>query len=178
MMQADSVLFHEKQYFRKLWIILIVFGVASLMWVGFVQQIILGQPFGDNPGPDWFVILFTLLFGIGLPLLWLFMRLEVRVRPDEVDIHFWPFLRRRIPVAAIESVEARTYKPIREYGGWGIRWGLGKGIAYSVSGNRGVQLAVTQGRSPVMIGSRRADKLAAAIEKARGQAAGAGHSPG
>ncbi len=34
---------------------------------------------------------------------------------------------------------ARKYRPIREYGGWGIRYGW-NGRAYSTSGNEGVQL--------------------------------------
>jgi hypothetical protein len=61
----------------------------------------------------------------------------------------------------ILSAEAITYLPLRDYGGWGIRFGP-KGKAYNVCGNRGVQLTFTNG-SRLMIGSQRAEELAAAI---------------
>ena len=40
----------------------------------------------------------------------------------------------------------------REYGGWGIRGGLRGTKAYNVSGNRGVELMLADGRT-VLIGS-------------------------
>ncbi|MHC4643443.1 MAG: hypothetical protein ACYS32_17515, partial [Planctomycetota bacterium] len=59
----------------------------------------------------------------------------------------------------------RTYKPILEYGGWGIRCSFtGKGKAYNVSGNKGVQLVFTNGKK-LLIGSQQPDDLAAAIEE-------------
>jgi hypothetical protein len=39
---------------------------------------------------------------------------------------------------------------------------LGRGMAYTVSGNRGVQIELTSGRK-ILIGSRRPEELAAAI---------------
>ncbi|MHC4338483.1 MAG: hypothetical protein ACYSTG_11155 [Planctomycetota bacterium] len=59
---------------------------------------------------------------------------------------------------------ARTYKPIREYGGWGIRYSFRKGIgrAYNMSGNKGVQLVFKNGKK-LLIGSQKPDELAQAI---------------
>jgi hypothetical protein len=66
--------------------------------------------------------------------------------------------------------EARTYRPILEYGGWGIRYSpFGQGCAYNVSGNRGVQLELADGQR-ILIGSQRAEELARAIGEAKGQA--------
>ena len=45
----------------------------------------------------------------------------------------------------VAYAEARTYAPLREYGGWGIR-GLSRKRAYNVSGNRGVELSLVDGR--------------------------------
>jgi hypothetical protein len=40
---------------------------------------------------------------------------------------------------------ARKYRPIAEYGGWGIRWGK-SGKAYNAYGNIGVQLELIDGK--------------------------------
>ena len=70
---------------------------------------------------------------------------------------------RRIPLERIRCATAVTYSPLWDYGGWGIRCGR-KGIAYNVSGDRGVQLELERGR-PILIGSQRAEELARAIEE-------------
>ena len=71
-------------------------------------------------------------------------------------------MKRRIPLEDLKSVEARTYSPIREYGGWGFRYGR-SGKAYNVMGNRGVQLELKSGER-VLLGSQKAEDLAAAIQ--------------
>ena len=55
----------------------------------------------------------------------------------------------------------REYKPVVEYGGWGIKSGKG-GKVYNTSGNQGVQFVLKDG-SKLLIGSQKAHDLAAAI---------------
>ena len=64
---------------------------------------------------------------------------------------------------AMDYYAARVYRPIREYGGWGIRYGK-NGKAYNISGDRGVQLEL-QNSKPLLIGSQRADELAQTIQQ-------------
>ena len=160
----QDVGFHEVQWMRRVWwVMLLIAGVTVMAWVSFVQQIVLGQPFGSNPGPDWSVWLLWLLIGIGFPVFFCIMRLTVEVRADHVYIRYFPMMRRSIPLAEIEGVEARRFNPIGEYGGWGIKgWYLGK-TSYTVGGFHGAELTLKGGRR-VMIGSRRSEDLAAAIE--------------
>lgn len=162
---TQLIIFNEDQRFRQWWVWLVVFGVAALQWWGFIQQIVLGKPWGDNPGPDWMVGLFWLLFGIGLPVFFYTLRLTVEVTPDHIFIGYHPLTKRIIPLNDVERVEARTYKAIREYGGYGLR-GARRNTAYNVSGNQGVELTLSDGRR-VMIGSQRAAELALAIDSAR-----------
>jgi hypothetical protein len=62
------------------------------------------------------------------------------------------------------SVRARSYNPVLEYGGWGIRgWWRGRTI-YSVRGTQCVEIELQSGRI-VAIGSQRADELAAAVQQ-------------
>ena len=49
---SSSLLFREVQRFRQWYVVLILAVVAVLQWWGFVTQIVLGRPFGSNPGPD------------------------------------------------------------------------------------------------------------------------------
>ena len=132
-----------------------------MMWWGFFQQIIVGEPWGNNPGPDWMMWLLLILFGIGFPLAFYWMRLIVEVLDDSVSIHYVPLTRTIILLSDIQDVEARTYKPLHEYGGWGVRRRSNR-RAYNVSGNRGVELTLHDGRI-VMIGSQKAEELALAI---------------
>jgi hypothetical protein len=70
-----------------------------------------------------------------------------RIRVDHRHLHvrFFPLLRKSIPLEEIARWEARTYRPILEYGGSGLRYSW-KGRAYNVSGNRGVQLEMADGK--------------------------------
>jgi len=160
-------LFVEQQRFTQWWLWVVVGGIAALEWWGFVQQIILRRPFGDNPAPDSVMLVITMLFGIGLPWLMLSCRLVTVVRPDALYVRFVPFhLRpRAISYAEIKGCQAVRYSPLLDYGGWGIRMGRG-GMAYNVSGNLGVRLQLASGRH-LLIGSRDPSALAAAIDKAR-----------
>jgi len=138
----------------------LVFGVATTQWFAFLSQLLDGSWRGNVVGLA-ALGLFWLLFGVGLPLFFLLLRLEVDVYPQTVVIRFAPLLERTIPKLEIAGIEVRQYQPLGEFGGWGIR-GFGGRIAYNVRGNQGVELTLTDGRR-VLIGSRRAGELAAAI---------------
>lgn len=160
--QGFDTRFREEQRFKQWWIWLLILGLAAFSWWGFIQQIVLGQPYGSNPGPDWVIWLTFLLVGIGMPWLFAAMRLIVTVREDHITIRYKPFTTRRIGFEEIESFEDRTYKPIKEYAGWGIKGWSVERMSYSVSGKEGVELTLCDGNR-VMIGSRKAGQLAEAI---------------
>ena len=61
----------------------------------------------------------------------------------------------------------RIYRSFREYGGHGIRYGS-KGKAYTVSGDRGVQIELLNGKQ-LLIGSQRAEELVQAIQAKYGE---------
>jgi hypothetical protein len=123
----------------------------------------MGGVFGEIIFRDVLVLVIWVLVGILIPLLFILTCLTVEVRRDALYYRFFPFHRsfHRIDYVDIESCEARTYRPIREYGGWGIRLSS-RGKAYNVKGDRGVQLVFTDGRR-LLFGSQRADELASAI---------------
>jgi len=163
--------FEETQRFRQWWLVallsLIFVGEVGVFGYGLYRQLVLGQPFGNHPMSNTgliavsaVVIPFTTLLVFGL----LSMRLTVRVERDGLSVRFWPFVRRRIPWSELRGFRAVQYRPVREYGGWGIR-GMGKNKAYNVSGDRGVRLLL-DGDKKLLLGSQRAEALESAIAKA------------
>jgi hypothetical protein len=161
-------IYREEQRFRQRWVWLLVIGPAVLAWWSFVQQIIIGRPLGTTPSPDWVVWLILVSIGIGLPLLFLRLVLVLEVTRESVVIRFQPFARRVIRLSDIERIVVREYSAIKEYGGWGLKGWSREKVAYNVSGSRGVELFLRDGRS-VMLGSQRARELAEAIEGQRGR---------
>lgn len=93
-------------------------------------------------------------------------RLRTEVRADGVYVELWPLHRsfRRFTWDEIEEYEARRYSPLREFGGWGIRWAPGT-LAYNVSGDRGVWIERTDGRA-LLVGSRRPQEFVEAMDEA------------
>lgn len=90
------------------------------------------------------------------------LKMVTEVRDEGLYICFvWLWPERTIPWNEIRSVETRTYRPIRDFGGWGVRWAA-RGIVYHARGNRGVRLVLASDER-VLIGSQRADELAQAI---------------
>lgn len=157
--------FHEVQRFRQVWIWALLAPPVIVAWFGFIQQIVFGIPFGTKPGPDLALWLVWLLVGIGVPVLFWKAKLEIRVHDDRLNYHWFPILNRSVPLSDIKSATARTYRPIREYGGWGLRYGgKKKGWAYNIRGDRGVFIECHDGKC-FLLGSEEADKLADAINE-------------
>ncbi len=162
--ESEQISYREVQYFRQRWILLLALAAAGIAWYSFILQIVLGQEFGTNPSPDWVMWLIWLIVGIGLPLLIYMAKLVIEVKQDYLFIQFVPFTNRKIRFNEIKHVKARTYNPIREYGGWGIRWGFGNKRAYNISGNQGVGLTLNNGEN-ILIGSQNPDELARIISR-------------
>jgi hypothetical protein len=164
---TGDVHFRETQPMNRVgWVMFFVVGLAALMWYTLIMQVVMGQPVGSSPGPDWMVVLFWLLFGIFFPLAFYFLQMDVIVDPQAVRIKYKPFVDHSIPLAEIADCAARTYNPVREYGGWGIRGMMGAKRAYTTTGNEGVELTLGTGEQ-IMIGSQHAELLAKAINDLR-----------
>lgn len=166
-MDSKDVFYREVQRFRQPWIWIVIIFTMGLSWFSFIQQIISKVPFGARPAPDLVVIGMWILFGWAFPVMVYTAGLTTEIRGDGIHIRFIPFHRqyRTMPFDAIQTYEARTYRPLKEYGGWGIRYGAA-GKAYNVSGNRGVQLVLLSGRK-ILLGSQNPEELVLAIDSAK-----------
>ena len=162
----QDVIFREAQSFVQSWLWALILTAAGFAWFTFLFELFRSLPEGAGEGEVWPAAIIWVLVGMGLPALFLAARLIVEVRRDGLYYRYRPFHRRmhRIGLDEIEKAESRTYNPIREYGGWGIRsgWKRGTGKAYNVYGKRGLQLELTNGER-VLYGSQKAEELAAAL---------------
>lgn len=162
----SSILFKEKQRFRQWWIFLILIGMDGLFLFGVFTQVMGGQPFGDKPMSDTGLLTIT-GFLLLLTLLFISSRLDTIIREDGIYVRFFPFHLKfkYFPWENLAKTYVRSYSPIAEYGGWGLRLGIfGKGRAYNVSGNKGLQLEFSDGKR-LLIGTRKPDELKKALDR-------------
>lgn len=157
--RSSQARFSEVQYFRQPWALAIVGFIGILSWYVFLPTMLSGTVGLEG----WTAVLIVVVFGIAFPLLFLIIRLEVAVSDRILSFRMFPLQVkwREVPLADITGAEAITYRPMREYGGWGIRYGR-KGRAYTVSGNRGVYITSRSGM-PFLLGSCKPGDLAQTI---------------
>jgi len=154
--------FSERQQFRQWWL----WTILALTLIFPVVITINDSKRGYNAHT-----VQDIMIGAAIPVLIiiLFVIMQLRTRIDETGIYyrFFPihFQVLRIGWDEVEKAYVRQYKPLPEYGGWGIRMGLGgKGKAYNISGNWGLQLELKTGKK-ILIGSQKTDEIVALLEQ-------------
>ena len=157
MAEENDVIFREVQRF-SLWLRLMP-AFTAIVAIGIIGFLIIFQQFYIHPG----VIALTILAVICPVILLCVMKLETEVRSDGLYVRFFPVHIRYKKFTSEDLLEshARTYRPIAEYGGWGIKWGKA-GKAYNMSGKEGVQLVFKNGKR-LLIGSQKSGELVKAI---------------
>ena len=152
----EDVVFSEKQRFNQWWIWLILLVSNFSFLIGC---------FLEASKADRTALVVGLLVVFAVTLLILRFRLETEIKRDGVYVRVPPLLLkwRFYPWENIAKAYIREYKPILEYGGWGIR-GLGKNRALNISGNIGLQLEFTDGKK-MLIGTNNWDDLQKALVK-------------
>ena len=95
--------------------------------------------------------------------------LRVEVSEDSLKYQFFPFHIKvyEIRFADIDSFTELIYSPLKDYGGWGIKNSF-SGIAYNVSGNKGVKIFLKNGKK-VLFGTQKPHKFFEALNKATQQ---------
>jgi hypothetical protein len=93
------------------------------------------------------------------------MKLYVEITHNDIRFRFPPFLNKwkSINKIEIERFEVRTYKPVWEYGGWGIK-GNTRNKAYNVKGNIGLQIYLKDSKK-VLFGTQHKQAIRLAMER-------------
>jgi hypothetical protein len=164
--------FKEEQKFNQawLWITLFISFVFTLgtMAHGINRQIIHGIKFGNNPMSNKALVLtfvFVLLACLAVVILLRISNLKVIIDRFGIEFRFFPFHLhyRKIEWDEVESYEVIKYKPLLDYGGWGIRYGF-IGKAYNVRGNMGLKLKLKNGKN-ILFGTQKAEELREFLNK-------------
>lgn len=163
----------------QIWFMYIAFLIflAGSGWV-FYQELILSVPRGSRPTSDAQLQLTLVISLIVFSILIFFMhciKLVTKIDEKSISIRFTPLQRKPkvITKEQISRYKIRKYKPIIEYGGWGLRATNDIpisyrrrrfGIAYNVSGNIGLQLYLTNTRK-ILIGTQNPTGIEHAMKK-------------
>lgn len=156
----DKILFKERQKFNQWWLWLILLTINGVFLISLYRQLILGHETGSNPISDTGLIIVTGCFLL-FTLIFANIRLDTIIKNDGIYVQFFPFHFRfkHFTWESLSKSHLRTYSPLKEYGGWGIRIGLfGIGMAYNISGKDGLQL-VFKNNKKLLIGTNKIDEL-------------------
>lgn len=147
--------YHEVQRFKNPIILIVLPAVQVLFGIGLVYQVFLKKPFGTNPVEDWVLIMINALI-FGLIVLFLASKLELSMDEKGITYRFFPFHRKTFFVAWEDVLrpEVRTYSPIGEFGGWGLRGGKNN-RCYTMYGTMGIDVLLKDGRR-ILFGTQKA----------------------
>jgi amino acid transporter len=154
----DKILFAEKQKIIQWWIWLLIVGFNFVFYWMMYMQLVLGKQVGDSPISDLGVVLIYIPMLL-ITILFFYFKLETRIEKEGIYVRFFPFhIRFRFyPWESIEKVYTRTYKPMKEYGGWGIK-GSSSNRTFNFSGKEGLQLELKNGNK-LLIGTQKIAEL-------------------
>jgi hypothetical protein len=153
-----GMVFQESQRFTQWWLWLIVIVMDAGYSFALGRHIFLQMQAGLDPQintgmliPVAIVFLITLLF--------ILLRLDTIIDDAGIHVRFFPFHMsfRHYGWETISNCFVRKYKPLLEYGGWGIR-GTGKNKALNVKGDMGIQIEFFDGKR-LLIGTSKFEEV-------------------
>ncbi|KQS93993.1 hypothetical protein [Chryseobacterium sp. Leaf394] len=157
----DNPEFYGIQRFRQWWLWLIIVFV-------------LGFSAYNSIGNAEFFSTTELIIFLAIPilifLLFFIIKLETKIDALGIRVRLFPFhfQFKYFPWKSIEKAYIREYSPLMDYGGWGLRIvSFGRGKAYTVSGDLGLQLVFKDGKK-LLIGTQKSveiKKFIAEIQK-------------
>ena len=163
-------IFKETQRFNQWWFISLQVIVLLVLIFKFINEF---QKIENNTSAKSiiplvlsFIIMVLVFFFIGS------IKLKTRIDEKGVFYQFYPihFKFKTVAWSDLSKCYVRKYAPISEYGGWGIRGfgkkGLigfrGKGRAFNIKGNMGIQLHLVDGGN-LLLGTQNPEKAKATI---------------
>lgn len=145
--------FKEEQRFTQLWLLVLI-SISLIVPIAIMVQEYLKED--TTMTTNQFVLFLSIILVSGLFI----FAFKLSTRIDEKGIHyqFFPFhfKLRIISWNEISKAYVRTYDPIGDYGGWGLKggWSKSKGKAINVSGDIGIQLELKNGKK-LLVGTKK-----------------------
>ncbi|WP_439128021.1 hypothetical protein [Polaribacter sp.] len=156
--------FKEEQRFTQLWLIVLI-AVSLIVPIIIIVQEYLKEE--TKMTTTQFVLTTS---GILVAALFIFaFKLKTRIDEKGIYYKFFPFHLKfkQIPWQEIAKAYVRTYNPIGEYGGWGLKggffWRKSKGTCINVSGDIGIQLELKNGKK-LLIGTQKKEEAISVLK--------------
>ncbi|MBI3117707.1 MAG: hypothetical protein HYZ00_03410 [Candidatus Hydrogenedentes bacterium] len=154
--------FEEVQGFAP-WVYVTVAGVMALGFIGAVTAAVAG---GEHFGPGDYLLFLVLSL---LPTFFVLNLLALRTRIQAGSVRLslgwlFPIFWRRLPLGEVSDPEIVRYRPLRDAGGWGLRFGRFGGERcqfWNARGDQGVRFHLNG--KQYLIGTQQPDQLAAAL---------------
>jgi hypothetical protein len=151
---SHSKVYTETQRFDQLWVRVLMIGLI----LGLLASIINNLYFEDLAA---FLLHQSLPLAVSIMVGFLLFKTKLITRIDKDGIYVrlspFHFSDKFFSWNGIEQAYVRQYKPILEYGGWGLR-GLGLNRAYNIKGNQGLQLVLRNGKR-LLIGTQHPEQV-------------------
>lgn len=159
-MKQMRIEFYEHQSKKQWWLWIMLIGMNLLFIFGSVRQLVFDTSFGDNPMSDAGLLITTILLFLFSIFMIFGFGLRTYINDEGIFVKYFPFQFRYkfYDWNTIRTSYVRRYKPVLEYGGWGLRIGLNAGRAYTMSGNMGLQLIFKNGKK-ILIGTNKPDDM-------------------
>lgn len=148
--------FNETQRFNQWWLQLIHMASILFLVYAIYQWYFANEAVGNVASEDSVGQLIVMVSVLPLIFVFYFLKLHTEIDESGIKYQFSPFhfSPKKIAWEEMQNCYVRTYNPILEYGGWGYRTSLGKGKAYNVKGNIGVQIELKTGKK-LLIGTQK-----------------------
>lgn len=163
-MQGKEHTYVEFQRYKTL-ILQVVMGLYSIyLTYVTVKQIFFNIPFDLILLPNFVLGCLWFMFAVATPFIFYWMYLEIIVSEKGIFYKYFPFHKtfQKIEFADIEKVEMREYRPLREFGGWGIRLNPTTN-AMTVSGNKGLEFTLKNQKKKLLLGTQKPDEFYDAV---------------
>lgn len=106
--------------------------------------------------------LWLLVLGVAVILGLLIAPLTIQVTDSRIRVRLAWVWRREIDLKDVKAAESRQYRALKQFGGWGWRFGRDGSRAYTMKGNVAAVVSLHDGRD-IYLGARDTQALADAI---------------
>ena len=156
--------FKEEQRFKQVWLIIILVICTIIPIISIIQKFLKENKTISTK--EFIATIVVILVAISILF---FFKLTTKIDEKGIHYQFFPFhfSMKLIHWSEISKAGIRTYFPVSEFGGWGLRGGFffnkGKGKAINVSGNIGIQLELKNGEK-LLIGTLMKSEVTRVLE--------------
>ncbi|MCO5725750.1 hypothetical protein [Robiginitalea marina] len=154
----ESPSFTEIQKFTQWWLWALFGALVLLPLYGLYRQVVLEEPFGNNPMSDWGLVLF-LLGMLAVPGFFAFIELRTEIDERGIRMRLRPISQESFPWDRIEKVEPITYGFV----GYGLRFSFKHGTVYNIRGNKGLAIYLKDG-GRFVVGTQDPDRLVTTLK--------------